>query len=159
MNNLNLKPILLGMGLFCLTFLTSQNLTAQRQAGDIGIGAQVGQPTGLTVKFYNPRTSFDLLAAWDLDDFIFLNGHAVFDAHLNDRNTVHFFYGPGAFIGIRDREPENVDDDVVIGISGTFGLDVMFNKFELFIQGTPRLSLIEATDFDMGGGAGFRFYF
>ncbi len=130
--------------------------SAQRVAGDVGIGAQMGSPTGLTIKFYDPGTSLDMLAAWDLDDFFFLNLHAIFDSHLNDGGTVHLFYGPGGYIGIRDKIPE---DEVEIGISGSLGLDFLIGKFEIFLQATPRLSLVESTDFDMGGGAGFRVYF
>lgn len=141
----------------CLLFI-AQPASAQRATGDVGIGVQLGQPTGLTVKVYNPGTSVDFLAAWDLDDFFFLNVHAIYDTHLNPQETVHFFYGPGGFVGIRDRGPE-LEDDVELGVSGNFGFDFMIDKFEIFLQGTPRLALVEATEFDLGGGAGFRIYF
>lgn len=140
-----------------LVFLI-QPISAQRQAGDVGIGVHLGQPTGLTVKAYSPGTSVDFLAAWDLDDFFFLNIHALYDTPLNTAHTVHFYYGPGGFIGIRDRGRE-VDDDVELGVSGSFGIDFMIEKFEIFFQATPRLSLVQTTNFDMGGGAGFRVYF
>lgn len=141
-----------------LLVILMQPITAQRLAGDVGLGVHIGQPTGLTVKVYNPGTSVDFLAAWDLDDFFFLNVHAIYDVHLNPQETVHFFYGPGGFIGIRDRGSE-VDDDIELGVNGSFGLDFMIDKFEIFFQGTPRLSLMQTTNFDMGGGAGFRVYF
>jgi hypothetical protein len=131
---------------------------AQRVPGDVGLGVHVGQPTGVTLKVYNEVTSVDFLAAWDLDDFFFLNIHAIYDVHLNDEGTVHFYYGPGGYIGIRDRR-EGLDDEVEIGVSVNFGLDFMIRKFEIFVQGTPRLSLVESTNFDMGGGVGFRVYF
>lgn len=150
--------------IFGLLFLPSAY--SQREFGDVGIGVQVGQPTGLTVKFYEPVTSVDILAAWDLDDFFFLNVHAIWDKHLNDANTVHFFYGVGGFIGLRDRPGNDNDfgfdgnnDDIGIGISGTAGIDFLIEKFEIYLQLTPRLELIEATDFDLGGGLGFRVYF
>lgn len=134
-----------------------QSIDAQRSSGDVGIGFQVGQPTGLTLKIYKPTTSIDFLAAWDWDKFFFLNIHGVKDQHLNDRQTVHFFYGPGVFVGIRDRAP--LDDDIALGISGTFGLDFLIDNVELFIQATPRLELVKSTNFDMGGGGGLRVYF
>ena len=144
--------------LFILAIILIPGFTnAQRSPGEIGIGVQVGQPTGLTLKLYNEPASLDFLAAWDWDKFFFLNVHSVFDAHLNDRRTFHFFYGPGAFIGIRDRDP--LKDDIALGLSGTFGLDVMVGKLEFFIQATPRLELVKSTEFDMGGGGGFRVYF
>jgi hypothetical protein len=131
---------------------------AQRAPGDVGLGVHVGQPTGVTLKIYNEQTSVDFLAAWDLDDFFFLIVHAIYDVHLNDEYTIHFFYGPGGYIGIRDRR-EGLDDEVELGVSGNFGFDFMIQKFEIFVQATPRLSLVQSTNFDMGGGVGFRVYF
>lgn len=141
---------------FCV-LLSSQSVFAQRTSGDVGIGVHIGRPTGVTLKIYKQPTSIDFLAAWDLDDFFFLNIHAIFDAHLNKENTIHFFYGPGGYIGIHDR-PNDRPDDVEFGVSGNFGIDFLIRKFEIFLQLTPRLSLIESTDFHMGGGIGFRFY-
>lgn len=68
-----------------------QTCRTKRAAGDVGLGIQVGQPTGLSLKIYNPGTSTDFLAAWDWDNFFFLNVHAIFDTHLNDEDTIHFF--------------------------------------------------------------------
>lgn len=140
--------------LIWLSFTTEA--TAQRQAGDVGLGIQIGQPTGLSLKIYNPGTSTDFLAAWDWNNFFFLNIHALFDASLNDAHTIHFFYGPGGFIGIHEKPGKNKID---LGISGNFGLDFLIQKFEIFVQATPRLSLKNTNNFNIGGGAGFRFYF
>ena len=153
-----LNPQTKGLFVFLiLLFAFAYPVSAQRAPGDVGIGVHIGQPTGLTVKVYSPATSVDFLAAWDLDDFFFLNVHALYDVHLNPEQTVHFFYGPGGYIGIRDRGGE-LDDEVELGVSGNFGLDFMIQKFEIFLQATPRLSLHRSTDFDMGGGVGFRIY-
>ena len=139
--------------------MTSNTADAQRRSGGIGIGGQIGEPSGVTLKVYNPgRVSYDFLAAWNLDDFFYLNVHGVYETHLDDQGDFHFFYGPGAFLGLRDR-PRDQDDDVVLGISGTFGLNYLIGQAELFAQVTPRLSLVPDTDGDVGGGAGVRFYF
>lgn len=140
-----------------ITTAFSAPLFGQRGAGDVGIGVHVGQPTGLSLKVYNPGTSVDFLAAWDLDDFFFLNIHAIYDTPLNDAHTVHFYYGPGGYIGIHDRSGD-AEDDVELGVSGNFGLDFMLDRFEIFVQATPRLSLVKTTEFDIGGGVGFRVY-
>lgn len=153
MNNLNIR---LALTAILLLSLHTSEIYAQKHPGDFAIGAQFGQPTGLTIQLYRPTTSIDFLAAWDLDDFFFLNMHLLFDTGLNNRNTVNFFYGPGAYIGIRDRDP--LEDEVELGLSGSFGIDFMIRKFQIFFQATPRLSLVESTNFDMGGGVGFRIY-
>ena len=142
---------------FILLCATAHTAYGQRAPGEVGIGVHLGDPTGLTVKVYSPGTSVDFLAAWDLDDFFFLNVHAMYDVHLNPQHTVHFFYGPGGYIGVHDRGNE-LDDEVELGVSGNFGFDFMIRKFEIFLQATPRLSLHRSTDFDMGGGVGFRIY-
>jgi hypothetical protein len=51
------------------------------------------------------------------------------------------------------------DDDVVLGISATVGVGVLFDQLEFFGQITPRLALVPGTEGDAGGGVGFRIYF
>ena len=141
---------------FFTIFLIAQVGIAQRGGGDVGIGAQFGEPTGLTVKFYNPGTSLEILASWDLDDYFFADIHATFDHHLNNSGSIHLFYGPGGFIEIEDQGSKN---DFQLGLSGRIGVDFILGFLELFIHATPRIELLESTDFDVGGGIGFRVYF
>ncbi len=137
---------------------------AQRLDGDVGLGFQFGQPTGLTLQFYNEDgASLDLLAAWDLDDFYFLNAHALWNVHLSNRGVAHLYYGPGAFIGIRETGIDDglfgEDNDTEVGLSGRIGINFLINKFELFAHFTPRMTLSSSSDVDFGGGVGGRFYF
>lgn len=132
---------------------------AQRSGGDVGLGLQVGEPSGVTLQFYNPASlSWDFLAAWDVDDFFFLNVHGLYHRRLGQQHDVHLFYGPGAFIGVHDRG-RGRDDDVVVGISGTLGIGAMIERFQVYGAVTPRLSVIPDTDGDVGAGVGVRYYF
>jgi hypothetical protein len=144
------------LGLFCVA-----PATAQRTTGAVGLGGQIGEPTGLTLKVHNANApSYDLLAAWDLDDFFFLNGHALFEHRIDASNfdpTLEWFVGPGAFIGVFDNPS---DDEVGIGISGTAGLNLVFSQqVELYVQVTPRIGVIPETEGEVGGGLGLRYYF
>lgn len=131
---------------------------AQRAAGDVALGIEVGEPSGITLYVYSPPgPSWDFLAAWDLDDFLFVNLHALYERHLADRNDLHLFYGPGAFVGFRDRGGQ--DDDVEVGISGTVGIGLLIEQFEVYARLVPRLSVIPATDGDIGAGLGVRYFF
>lgn len=131
---------------------------AQPVGGDVGLGLQLGDPSGVTLQFYNPAsTSWDFLAAWDIDDFFFLNLHALYYRALGNDRRLHLFYGPGAFIGFRDRG--RGDDDAVLGISGTVGIGFMIEQFQIYGAVTPRLSVLPATDGDVGAGIGVRYYF
>ncbi len=144
----------------CCLLLFLGSLHAQRP-GNVGIGAQFGQPTGLTLKIARPSgVALDFLMAWDLDDFFFLNVHGLWERPLSA--PLYWFVGPGAFVGLRDydgRGRGNGYDDFALGISGTIGLNAYFDPFEIFLQLTPRLEIIEETDGAVGGGLGFRFWF
>lgn len=133
--------------------------SAQSAPGSLGIGGQIGSPSGVTLKIDNPGSlSYDFLAAWDLGDFFFLNAHGLFQERLRvDGEQVGLFYGPGGYIGFR--EGNGPDDDVVLGISGTVGLNVFVEQFEFYAQVTPRLDVIPSTDGRFGGGVGVRYYF
>ncbi|NUO02660.1 MAG: hypothetical protein HUU01_18795 [Saprospiraceae bacterium] len=138
-----------------LMCLFSTSVLAQK----VGIGVQFGQPSGLTLKFYNPSAmSVDILAAWDLDDYFFVNVHGLWEKPLSGNGKFRFFYGPGAFLGIRDYG-NRFEDEISIGISGSLGLSAWIDRLELYLQVTPRLEVIERTDADIGGGFGLRFYF
>lgn len=130
---------------------------AQRAPGALGAGGQVGSPSGVTLKVHNPQAiSYDFLAAWDLDDFFFLNVHGLYERPFRAENVdnLEYFFGPGAYVGFED------DDDAVFGISGTFGLNFLFEqRFEIYAQLTPRINLVPDTDGNLGGGLGLRYYF
>lgn len=140
--------------------LAAHPAQAQRTSGAAGLGVQAGEPSGVTLKIYNAtQPSYDFLAAWSLDDFLFLNAHALFEQRLSAQNVeqpVQWFIGPGVYIGVAD-EPES---EAGLGVSGTIGLDILLNNhFELYVQATPRFELIRETEPRMGGGFGFRYYF
>ena len=154
---------------FCLlmafaVLMNCHSMKAQPSSGSWGVGIQFGEPSGLSIKHYNPGAmSFDALLAWDLDDFLFINVHGLWEKRLGSSVPLNFYYGPGAFIGIIDRGPKRFfndsDEEIALGISGTAGLNYYIDQFEIYQQLTPRLQLLEETDADVGGGLGFRFFF
>lgn len=157
-----MKRCLTATALLIALLLTAGSAQAQRVPGAVGLGGQVGDPSGVTVKVYNPGTlSYDFLAAWDLNNFFFLNMHGLYERPLELENTsgLEYFFGPGGFIGFRDR-PAGRDDDVVFGISGRLGVNIpLEDRFEFYVQVTPRINLVPDTEGDLGGGLGVRYYF
>lgn len=162
---MSLNPITISLMARTMTFalavmiavtLTAGNAQAQSPTGNFGIGGQIGDPSGLTVKMYQ-RSGFayELLAAWDLDNFFFLNGHALYERPITN-SPIRYYLGPGALIGIHERRPNG--NDFVVGISGQLGLNYFVDQFEVFLHITPRLNVIPNTDGDIGGGIGLRFY-
>lgn len=135
-------------------------LAAQRPSPSFGIGFQAGNPTGLSMQFYKSHgVTTDILLAYNLRDFFFMNIHGLWNIHLDPGEHFHFYYGPGGFIGIRDHQPEDRTDEVVAGFSGNFGLNFVISRVEFFGQVTPRLSVTPFTKFYGGGGVGMRFFF
>lgn len=132
----------------------------------VGIGGQVGDPSGLTLKIYRrgargqgpfrSAQAFSFLAAWDLEDFFFLNAHALYERPIPD-SPLNYYVGPGLVIGIDDRPRRNAD--FVLGISGDFGLNFFTEHFEVFLELTPWIKVIPDTEGSLGGGIGLRYYF
>jgi hypothetical protein len=144
--------LLIGVG------ISSSGAMAQTNTppGSWGLGGQIGSPSGISLKWYDaPGRAYELLGAWDLDDFFFLNLHMLFERPLPE-SPLNFYYGPGAFIGVHERRR---DDDLVLGISGNFGLNFFTERFEVFLHLTPRLNLVPNTNGRIGGGVGIRYYF
>jgi hypothetical protein len=128
------------------------------QGGTFGIGGQLGDPTGLALKSEIGGRAFDAAAGWDLDDYLFVQGHLLLRERRFPGSTtdLRYFYGPGAFLAAgNDR---NADDDLAVGFSFNAGISYYVDAFEFFGQLTPQLQLIEDTDFDLGGGIGVRYY-
>jgi hypothetical protein len=161
MKQLNTTTMMNGLMTVALCFALAGPVLAQRPSG-VGIGIQIGQPSGLSINLpTGGRATIDLLAAWDLDDFFFLNGHALFQQQLGSEPRLGVFYGPGAFIGVRDRGRDRrwyFDDQIYLGASGTIGLNYFIDRFEIYFGATLRLQLIDRTSGGIGLGLGVRYY-
>lgn len=146
------------LGYFALVFgvilLGSSDATAQNR-GDIGIGVEVGSETGVTLKLFPGKTfAYEFLAAWDIGDGVFLNGHAIYQRALDEYPEVSAIYGFGAYVGAY----ESRRNSFVAGASARFAVAYSFPPFEGYIHLTPRFDLIPGTNFRIGGGIGFRYF-
>lgn len=130
---------------------------ASSHAQNVGVGGQLGEPSGVTLKLYEPDApSYDFLAAWSLqDDSVLLNGHVLFENRIATSNLnkpLEWFVGPGAFV--------EGGGNGGVGISGTIGLDlILTDHVSVYGRITPRLSLVPGTEGDVGGGLGLRYFF
>lgn len=141
------------------TFGSTQPMYAQPVPGiQIGLGGQIGDPSGLSFKFYEqPGLAWDFLLAFDLEgDYVFFNAHRVWEQPFPD-TPLRYFYGPGALIG--SAGPPDGDNELLLGISFTIGLNYFIKRFEIYGNLTPRLAIIPATEGAFGGGVGLRYYF
>ena len=140
-----MRPLLLALA--CLVVVPPA-------AAQLGVGGQVGTPTGLSLKLGQGRGAVLLAAGWDLDDAVEVEGHYLLrDRRLRGARTrVKVFYGPGAFVRTRN---DNTDAGVSLG----FGLSAaLAPEIELYGLLSPRLQLVDETDFELGGALGLRVY-
>jgi hypothetical protein len=129
---------------------------AQRTTGRVGIGAQVGRPSGLTGKLYrHAQLAYDLSLVWNLRDFVFVESHRMHEWPIPN-SPLHLLLGPGVFAGL-DEAPR--DNEVTLGISGALGLNFFRERFEVFLQAMPRMRLYPATQARLGGSVGLRYFF
>lgn len=129
--------------------------------GQTGIGGQIGDPTGITVKFGVGHGAIDLAAGWDLGEHFAAQGHYLLGENRlpTPGADLRFFYGPGAYLKVRTDDNGNDDGNADAGLSFNAGLSLYpSNELEIFGQITPRLQLVDETDFDVGGALGVRFY-
>ncbi len=152
------SPFALALLLSCLA-LAAPDARAQRSG--FGIGGQIGEPTGLSMRIGAGRGAIDLQAGWNFsNDFIFAQGHYLLaNSRLGVQGAdVRGFYGPGVFVATHAGN-DNVDGNTALGVSLNAGISAFFNALEIYGQVTPRLQLVDETDFGVGGGLGARIYF
>lgn len=120
--------------------------------GRLGLGAQIGDPTGLVGRWYfREDAAVDLLAAWGFDRSLVGTIHATYAYAIPD-SPLGFFLGPGALVGRTARS------DIRLGISALMGLQYFTGRFEVFLQARPGMELRPASRVRIGGAAGLRYY-
>lgn len=129
---------------------------APEASAQIGVGAQLGTPTGLSLSFGTGPGSVLLAAGWDVGEQSELSAEAHYvlrTRRVQGENNLGLFYGPGVFVRtIEDR-------DTAAGISFGLGLSLAATRdIEIYGVISPRLQLLDQTDLDFGGGVGVRFY-
>ncbi len=120
-------------------------------SAQLAVGGQVGDPTGLSLKFGRGQGALILAVGWDLDESVSAEGHYLLSSRrLQGSRAASVFYGPGLFV----RTGGRTDD---FGVSLGVGLEAALTPdIELYGLLSPRLQLIEETDFELGAGLGLR---
>lgn len=130
-----------------------------------GAGIYAGVPTGVRIKVnFNTSNSLAATVAYDLPASMmyasldyFYNFRRI--AQDRDHEIPFFFYaGPGFRIKTND---VNTNNNVHAGVKFNIGAGFMFSDLpvELFMEVSPILDILPATDFDVNAGIGFIVYF
>lgn len=119
----------------------------------IAVGAQMGAPTGLSIQVEEPRRTWDAHLAWRLDRYVVADGHLLIEEGplpgILGRPDLRYQLGPGLYGRVRQGTGAG-------GPSGMLGLEWKYGSLELFARLTPRVELVPATRFGLGGGIGLR---
>jgi len=129
-------------------------------AKDFGVGAMIGDPTGLSAKYWITGTrAVDMAVAWELsgdDDRMELHADHLWHFDLKiDRMEGRL----PLYVGLGGRLLTG--HDARLGVRVPFGISYLFPRIpiELFGEIAPVLDLTPDTDTTVNGGVGVRFYF
>lgn len=134
-------------------------VSAAAQTNKFGLGIIIGEPTGVIFKYWTSKTTaFDVAGSWSFVGENSFHMHVdylyhSFDLFKVERGKLPVYYGIGARLSLQDRTR--------FGIRIPVGLSYMFDKapFDIFLEIGPVLDLVPATEFNVLGFIGFRYYF
>lgn len=126
--------------------------------GDTGLGIILGNPTGISFKYFTSTTkAIDAAAAWSFtDEWMMIHSdylwHRFGDIEV-DKGQLPWYYGLGGFVAF--------GDDVVAGGRFPVGLDYMFanSDIDIFLEVAAGISVIPDTEFYVDAALGARVFF
>lgn len=150
-----MKKALLAILFFLASNVSPQELPERVPRYEAGV--IIGQPTGLSAKYWVSRlTAFDAALAWS-----FANGaleiHTSLLYHLFyidvDRDSFPAYLGLGPVFYLRD--------DTAIGARIPIGITYLFEDvpISLFLEIAPVIEIIPESDIEISGGTGIRIVF
>ncbi len=142
-----------------LLFILFSGITFAQSSG-FGIGAILGQPTGISAKYWTTSsTAFDFGLGYSFEKNSRMHLHADYLFHtkniFNSAENFSLYYGPGA----RLRLVENGDSR--LGVRFDVGIVWIPRNapIDVFVEIAPLLDIIPETDFSFNGGIGVRYFF
>jgi hypothetical protein len=151
-----LKRLIIVLFLF-ITFYVSNSTSAQDK--NIGLGIIVGEPTGVSFKYWtSSTTAFDAALAWSFIDGGAFHIHADYIFHNFTLFRISgaklpFYYGIGGRIKTANKSQ--------LGVRVPLGIAYMFNTapVDIFLEVVPILDLAPQTDFRINAAIGARYFF
>jgi hypothetical protein len=143
--------------LLIISALFTLNVLAQDSG--FGIGIIIGEPTGLSGKYWlSEKSAVDGGLAWSyLNEGAF---HIHADILVHSYNLIHVSKGQlPLYLGLGARI--KLASDTRIGARIPLGINYHFGSapLDVFFEVVPILELIPATDFDINAAIGIRYFF
>lgn len=151
-----MKGILLTIFLL-FTFAAVNEAQAQSRPGDFEVGFVVGEPTGVSLKYWQSElTAVDAVLAWSFGRHESLHIHGSYLKHSPlevEDELFSLYYGIGARAIFAD--------SAVFGARVPVGLQYIIPaaRLSVFFEVSPTFNLVPATEFGVDGGVGVRFFF
>lgn len=161
------KPLLIGVSLMLLCDI------AGAQDRGFGLGIILGEPTGISLKGWQGRsTAFDGAFAWSFAGSDFFQIHGDYLSHnfsllKVEKGKLPFYYGIGGRVKFfddgnnRGRRDNDNSDKTRIGVRVPLGLAYLFERtaLDIFLEVVPILDLIPETEIDLNAAIGIRYFF
>jgi hypothetical protein len=153
------KMVIIGL----LLAVASENARAQ---DTFGLGVIVGEPTGLSLKYWLDKVcAIDGAVAWSYseNDSLQLYGdYLIHNYELLNSDELPFYCGLGARLKFKDNDGRGRNrNDEIFGIRVPLGVTYLFNDtpIDLFFELVPVLDLAPDVDLNINAAVGLRFYF
>jgi hypothetical protein len=140
-----------------LIIFSSTTLLAKGR--DFGLGVIIGEPTGISFKYWNDAASaIDGAVAWSFGDESAFHLHADYLLHAFEvikvsQGALPLYYGIGVRLKLQKKDN--------MGIRIPFGIAYHFKNapLDVFFEIVPVLELIPSTELSFNGAFGLRYYF
>ena len=145
------------------TLATSpQPLTSGYNSGRFGAGVIIGEPTGLSLKYWlNDTMAVDGAAGWSYadDTDFYLHSDVLwhkFDLLRVPEGSLPLYFGVGGLVRFRN---DNRDNEV--GVRAPVGLSYIFDRIpvDIFVEIAPAIDVAPSVRADITGGIGVRYWF
>ena len=131
-------------------------------AGKVGIGVIVGEPTGISAKYWlNDNFALDTAAGWSLrrDSDFYLHGDVLwhdFDLIPISNGQLPVYIGAGGLARFRDSGHANE-----VGLRMPVGASYMLENtpMDIFVEIAPGIDVSPDIRADITGGIGIRYWF
>jgi hypothetical protein len=149
-----MKQILLALGVGLIVTSSAQAIGS---AGDLGLGFSIGQPIGLTGKYWiDNRLAVDAGAGYHISGNFSLNSDILYHMPYGvnvAQGRMPFYFGVGmrALLG--------KDDELGIRIPVGASYMLPSDPIELYAEFAPVIEFTGDVDMGLDGGVGVRFYF
>lgn len=149
-----------------ITILLAVTATNARARDTFGLGFIIGEPTGLSLKYWlDKEHAIDGAAAWsssENDSFQLHADYLIHNYELLNADDLPVYYGLGARLKFKDHDGRGRNrNDAIFGIRIPLGVTYLFDDapLDLFFELVPVLDIAPDVDLDINAAIGLRFYF